>query len=134
MFEGGNISVSAADDVFFSSLANGQVIRYNSGTSKWNNATIPAQFNPIAGANVTLSGTYPNITFTATGNASSPTYANLPAGTTITVMKNGSTWPSRPTDRDDIVVQWKGPDPSPAIITTGTGGMLNNVDIRLVTP
>lgn len=29
--------------------------------------TIPAQFNPIAGTNVTLSGTYPNITFNASG-------------------------------------------------------------------
>lgn len=28
--------------------------------------TIPAQFNPIAGANIVLSGTYPNITFTST--------------------------------------------------------------------
>jgi hypothetical protein len=28
---------------------------------------IPAQFNPIAGANMTLTGTYPNITFTAAG-------------------------------------------------------------------
>lgn len=30
--------------------------------------TVPAQFNPIAGANVTLSGTYPDITFNATGS------------------------------------------------------------------
>lgn len=29
--------------------------------------TIPAQFNPSAGTNVTLSGTYPNITFSASG-------------------------------------------------------------------
>lgn len=29
--------------------------------------TIPAQFNPIAGTNMSLSGTYPNITFNASG-------------------------------------------------------------------
>lgn len=29
--------------------------------------TIPAQFNPIAGTNITISGSYPNITFNATG-------------------------------------------------------------------
>lgn len=32
-----------------------------------NKPTIPAQFNPIAGTNVTLSGTYPDITFNASG-------------------------------------------------------------------
>lgn len=32
-----------------------------------NKPTIPAQFNPIAGANVILSGTYPNVTISATG-------------------------------------------------------------------
>lgn len=30
--------------------------------------TIPAQFNPIAGSNVSLSGTYPNITFSSSGS------------------------------------------------------------------
>jgi hypothetical protein len=33
-------------------------------------AAIPAQFNPIAGTNVTLSGSYPNITFNASGSGS----------------------------------------------------------------
>jgi len=33
-------------------------------------ATIPAQFNPIAGTNMSLTGTYPNITFNATGGGS----------------------------------------------------------------
>lgn len=43
--------------------------------------TIPAQFNPIAGTNVTLSGSYPNITFNASGGSGSstpdPTYQYL---------------------------------------------------------
>lgn len=62
------------------------------------------------------------------------TVADLPANTTITVSKSGGTWPARPTSRGDIVVQWKGPDPSPAIVSSGTGGMRDNVDIRFVTP
>lgn len=63
-----------------------------------------------------------------------PGYADLPAWTTLTVLKSGGTWPSRPTARTDIVVAWKGADPSPSIVSSGTGGMLNNVDYRLVTP
>lgn len=55
-------------------------------------------------------------------------------GDTLTVQKAGGVWPSRPTSRSDVTVQWKGPDPSPTIVSSGTGGMLNNVDVRLVTP
>ena len=33
-----------------------------------NKPTIPAQFNPIAGANMSITGTYPNMTFTSTGS------------------------------------------------------------------
>lgn len=66
--------------------------------------------------------------------ASSVTIANLPAGSTLTVLKSGGVWPARPTSRSDIVVAWKGPDPTPAIVSSGTGGMLDNVDYRLVTP
>jgi len=61
-------------------------------------------------------------------------YDLLPAGTTLTVAKAAGVWPARPTSRSDIVVQWKGPDPSPSIVSSGTGGMLDNVDIRLITP
>ena len=56
-------------------------------------------------------------------------------GATLTVQKNSNgTWPARPTARTDVTVQWKGPDPSPSIVASGTGGMLNGVDVRLVTP
>lgn len=34
-----------------------------------NKPTIPSQFSPIAGTNVTLTGTYPNITFNAAGGS-----------------------------------------------------------------
>jgi hypothetical protein len=62
-------------------------------------------------------------------------YADLPAGTTITVQKDPSTgWPARPTARADIFIAWKGPDPSPPIVASGTAGMLDGVDYRLVTP
>lgn len=39
--------------------------------------TIPAQFNPIAGTNMTITGTYPNITFNSSGGGGSDTnFAN----------------------------------------------------------
>ncbi len=104
---GGGGSLSGDSDVALSSPANNQVLTYNSGTAKWTNAA---------------------------SQGGSPTYANAPAGSTFTVLKSGGTWPARPTSRTDVVVQWKGADPSPAIVSSGTGGMLDNVDIRMVTP
>lgn len=65
--------------------------------------------------------------------------ADLPSGSTITVYKHPTTgWPARPTSRTDIHVVWKGADPSPSIVTSGTGGMHDNTnnygDTRFVTP
>jgi len=63
-------------------------------------AAVPAQFNPTAGANITLSGTYPNITFNAigdgTGNVSGPASATnsqiaLFDGTTGKLIKAATT-------------------------------------------
>lgn len=62
----------------------------------------------------------------------SPTIENVPSGTTITVIKSGSTWPARPTARTDIIVRWRGADPSPPIVASGTGGMLDNIDERQI--
>lgn len=45
---------------------------YLNYTNLTNTPTIPTQFNPIAGANIALSGTYPNITFSATTSGGSP--------------------------------------------------------------
>lgn len=67
-------------------------------------------------------------------NSGTLSYGTLPAGTTLTVVKAAGVWPARPTSRSDIIIQWKGPDPSPAIVSSGTGGMLDNVDIRMITP
>jgi|GEM_PF-6479104 len=61
-------------------------------------------------------------------------YGLLPAGSTLTVAKAAGVWPARPTSRTDIIVQWKGADPSPSIVSSGTGGMMDNVDIRMITP
>jgi hypothetical protein len=73
-------------------------------------------------------------------------------GTVQWVLKKNGVWPAswsgstpdytggtasagvRPTSDANTLVFWKGADPSPSIITAGTGGMLDGVDVRLVTP
>jgi len=54
-------------------------------------------------------------TFSTFSVMSEPTdpYADLPAGTSIVVSKTGTTWPPRPTQREDIIVFWRGAEPSP---------------------
>lgn len=47
---------------------------------------VPEQFNPIAGANVTLTGTYPDITFAASGGNAGT--VNFAAGATTLVVTN----------------------------------------------
>jgi hypothetical protein len=74
------------------------------------------------------------ITTAVAGVVTTVTAANAAPLTTLTVTKSAGVWPARPTSRSDIIVQWKGADPSPAIVSTGTGGMRDNIDIRLVTP
>jgi len=62
-------------------------------------------------------------------------YSELPAGVTLVVKKNGVTWPGPPTLRSDIIIIWKGAEPSPPIVsvrTLGTPGMLDNVDLRMI--
>lgn len=51
--------------------------------------TIPAQFNPIAGTNVSLSGTYPNITFSSTGGGTGY-IGSLPVASTLGILSDGS--------------------------------------------
>jgi hypothetical protein len=60
--------------------------------------------------------------------------ANLPATSILVIAKSGSTWPTRPTSRTDIRVAWLGPDPAPNIVTSGTAGAINNLDLRWRTP
>lgn len=103
--------------------------------------TSKPSFAPVAtsGAYTDLSGK-PTLATVATSGSFADlsnvnvSVAQLPAGTTLTVLKDGTTgWPARPTARTDIVVAWKGADPSPSVVSSGTGGMLNNIDYRLVT-
>lgn len=91
----------------------------------------------VAGTNVSLQ--YDDVTgeisiSAETAGLTSVGYADLPPWSTLTVLKTAGVWPVRPTSRSDIIVQWKGADPDPAIVSSGTGGMLDNVDTRLVTP
>jgi hypothetical protein len=71
--------------------------------------------DPLARANHTGTQTAATISDFAAAVAAALTVENLPAGTTLTVLKNAGTWPARPTARADIIVQWKGSDPSPAL-------------------
>lgn len=57
------------------------------------------------------------------GGGGGVTVENLPAGSVVMVKKTGTTWPARPTTRTDLVVVWQGTEPSPPIVTSGTGGM-----------
>lgn len=99
------------------------------GSSSISTGTDVALSNPVTGQVLAYDGA-----LAKWKNSPDPIdVARLPSGSTLTVQKTSS-WPARPTSRADITVAWKGPDPSPAIVTSGTGGMLNNVDIRLVTP
>lgn len=85
--------------------------------------------------------------------ASLTSVAGLPPGSVLTIQKDTVTgfWPAsydvnglpvytggsssagvRPTGRTDIMCIWKGADPSPGIVSSGTAGMLSNVDERHV--
>jgi hypothetical protein len=62
------------------------------------------------------------------------TVAQLPAGSTLTVHKAAGVWPARPTARGDIIVQWVGQAPAPTLVTSGTGGMRDDIDLLWVLP
>jgi hypothetical protein len=121
-----------------------------------------AALSPVAGPVNTVDGIAPdpsgNITIGpddigAMPSGYAPSFADMVPGTSIVVDKDPTTgfWPSgwdingaaiytngavdqavRPTSRKDIVVSWRGLDPSPASVVSGTGGMLRGVDERLI--
>lgn len=90
----------------------------------------------VAGSGITKTydDTAGTVTLTATPGVAAITTENIPAGSMLAVRKTGTTWPARPTARTDVIVNWIGADPSPAIVPSGTAGMLDNIDIRFVTP
>lgn len=70
------------------------------------------------------------------GGGASPTWANALPGTTFTLLKVGGVWPGVQTNRTDLYFIWKGPDPSPPLVTSrtvGQAGILDGVDSRFVT-
>lgn len=59
------------------------------------------------------------------------TYDQLPTNVIIAVPQNtDGTWPARPSARTDLIFAWLGNTPWPPIVETGTGGMLDNVDLK----
>lgn len=70
------------------------------------------------------------------GSNNTSDFSVLPANSMITLTKSsGGVWPGVPTTRADIIILWKGADPSPTQVasrTLGQPGFLNNVDLRLV--
>ena len=94
-------------------------------TTATNASTAAAAANAALPGKANVSHTHPSTDITSVLG-----YTLLPAGTTITVLKAAGTWPARPTSRADLIVRWKGADPSPAIVTSGTGGMMDGVDVR----
>lgn len=60
-------AISVTGDLAYSS---------STGVISYTTPAIPAQFNPIAGTGISLSGTYPNITFTATGSGTGDVTSN----------------------------------------------------------
>lgn len=71
---------------------------------------------------------------TAKAGNYTPSIADLPAGSTLTVRKSGGTWPARPTTRTDIIVRWVGASPAPSIVAdTGTAGMYSVDETSITT-
>lgn len=64
---------------------------------------------------------------TAKAGSYTPPIADLPAGTTLTVYYSGGAWPSRPTSRTDVTVQWIDPTGAAA----GPAGAVSGVDVLI---
>lgn len=58
-----------------------QIDLQNALNLKADSSSVPAQFNPIQGSNMVLSGTYPNITFSSTGGGGGGTTVNTGSAT-----------------------------------------------------
>lgn len=47
-FSGAGTGIQNADDVFFSSVGDGETLQYNSATSKWTNADTAVEWNNVS--------------------------------------------------------------------------------------
>ncbi len=84
-------------------------------------ADIPAQFNPIAGTNMSLSGTYPNITFNASGGSAGATGVDS-TNTATSAGQTVFTFPYTLTDYTvEILVTRNGVTINPSDYTVNTG-------------
>jgi hypothetical protein len=115
---GGGGGVSGASDVALSGVADKHVLTYDGAIAKWKNSDGLALGTTSA---------------TAKAGDYKPTTADLPTGSVFAASKISGAWQARPTSRTDVTVLWIGPDPSPVVVTSGTGGMYET-DIRIVTP
>lgn len=124
--------------------------------------TVVAALSPAAGPVVTVCAVTPDIAGNVQLDPDdvgampadyTPSLADAPPGTYVVVDKDPTTgfWPAsydatgaavytsgaanagtRPTARTDIVIVWRGADPSPASVGSGTGGMLRGKDERKI--
>lgn len=93
----------------------------------------------VQGENVTV--VYDAVTHTVTVSADAAagldavTYADLPAGDTLTILKNGDgTWPDRYTSRTDVYFRFIGPLPAPNVATPPAVDGMYEGDTHYVTP
>lgn len=75
---GGGTSIAGATDTTLNNPISNEVLTYDGTMSMWKNAV---------------------------QEGGAPTLADLPAGSTLSVIYNAG-WPDRPTARTDIIVQW----------------------------
>ena len=112
----------------------GQYLKKNTNTDRdvgW--ATLPANGLPTGGT----AGQFLKKNSLTDGDASfaSLSYADALPGSLFVLARSGGAWPSvRPSNRTDIRFAWAGQYTGdanePPIVTSGTGGMLDGVDLR----
>ena len=101
-FTGSGTGIQNANDVFFSGLANNQLLRYNSVTSKWNNAALSVANSDIvdgavtepklAVSNAPLTNQYLRWNGTALEWTTLSYEAAVAAGTTAQYYRGDKTW------------------------------------------
>jgi hypothetical protein len=93
----------------------------------------------VAAQNATVAALSAQVTALAAavgsgGGVTSINWNNVPANSVGVVIKAGSSWPARPTDRTDVSFLFIGASPFPSVITSGTAGYYDGVDVILEKP